>query len=254
MIKILASDFKNYEKINGKKIAHPIDNSNGIVDQIKDSLNGYKKIVFIASDMNKSREDVSQYANILFDSMKMVNINFNEYLILDGESKENAVDYITDANLVFLCGGDTYEQHKFFTIINLKELLKNYQGLVIGQSAGAINMADSVFNSPEEQEESEPIFFEGLGLTNINIEPHFIYDTTNFDDNEKYQRQSIIKESYNRLIYGQCNGSHIFIDDDNIATVYGETYLISNGNIECMCKNGNAILLNEVSSVKKYSN
>lgn len=54
-------------------------------------------------------------------------------------------------------------------------------------------MADKIFNSPEEQEISEPLFYEGLGLTNINIEPHFVYDTLNFDDNEKYQRDALWK-------------------------------------------------------------
>ena len=33
-------------------------------------------------------------------------------------------------------------------------------------------MAKDVFNSPEQGEDSEPIYFEGLGLTEINIEPH----------------------------------------------------------------------------------
>lgn len=32
MIKILASDFGNYEKVNGEKITHPMSNDNGIVD------------------------------------------------------------------------------------------------------------------------------------------------------------------------------------------------------------------------------
>lgn len=251
MIKILASDFKNYEKISGQKIAHPMDNSNGIVDQIKSALQDYKKIVFVSSDMNNPHENALSYANILFDSLKMVGIEFDEYLVLDGESRENAVDYIADASLVFLCGGDTYKQHEFFTAIKLKELLENYQGLVIGQSAGALNMAVSVFNSPEEQEDSEPVFFDGLGLTSINIEPHFVYDSSNFDDNEKYQRDAIVKESYNRPIYGQCNGSHIFIGDDNVATVYGETYLIYNGSVECICKNGSNILIDEASDIKK---
>lgn len=251
MIRILASHFKNYEKINGRKIVHPIDNSNGIVNHIKESLNDHKRIVFIASDINDSREKVLSYANILFDSMKMVGINFDEYLILDGKSKEKALDYINNADLVFLCGGDTYKQHEFFKTINLKEILSNYQGLVIGQSAGALNMAVNVFNSPEEQEESEPIFFEGLGLTNINIEPHFVYDSSDFNDNEIYQRSAIFNESYNRPIYGQCDGSHIIIDDNNIATICGETYLIDNGNIECMCKNGKNIIINETSKIKK---
>ena len=48
-----------------------------------------------------------------------------------------------------------------------------------------------------------------------------------------------MKESYNRTIYGQCNGSHIYIDNDNVAMIYGETYLIQNGNVESICENGN---------------
>ena len=251
MIRILASDFKNYEKINGHKISHPMDNSNGVVDQIKNSLQDYKKIVFVSSDMSSTHENVLSYAKVLIDSIKVVGIKFDEYLVLDGESKGKAADYIKDASLVFLCGGDTYKQHEFFTAINLKELLKNYHGLVIGQSAGALNMAANVFNSPEEQEESEPIYFDGLGLTSINIEPHFVYDSSNFDDNEKYQRYAIIKESYNRPIYGQCNGSHILIDDDNVAIIYGETYLIHNGSIECICKNGCNVLIEDENNIKK---
>ena len=93
MIRILASDFNNYEKRDGQKIAHPMDNSNGIVDQIKSSLKDYKKIVFVASDMDNSHENVLVYANILFDSMKMVGINFDEYLVLDGENRKRADEY-----------------------------------------------------------------------------------------------------------------------------------------------------------------
>jgi len=99
-------------------------------------------------------------------------------------------------------------------------------------------MADDVFNSPEEMEKSEPVFFKGLGLTDINAEPHFMLDDTNFDESENYQRNAILSESNNRKIYGQCNGSHILIDNDGNATIYGETYLISNGQISLICENG----------------
>ena len=90
MIRILASEFNNYEKLDGKKITRPMDNANGVVDQIKNSLINNKKIVFVTSDMNKPRESVIGYANITFDSMKMVGISFDEYLILDRESMKNA--------------------------------------------------------------------------------------------------------------------------------------------------------------------
>lgn len=174
----------------------------------------------------------------------MVGIEFADYLVLDGTKVNEAEQYINGADLVFLCGGDTYNQHLFFEAINLKALLENFQSVLVGQSAGALNMSLNVFNSPEEMEESEPVFFDGLGLADINIEPHFKYDDSNFDDAEKYQREAIIKESFNRPIYGQVDKSHIRIDDDNKTVIYGETYLVENGNIVKICENKNNVAIN----------
>ncbi len=243
LIKILASDFKNYEEKNGLKIALPVSNENGLVDQLKTALKKRGKVVFIASDMENTPDIVEDYAKIFFDSLKMVGIIFDKYYILDGTSIDKAKEYIKNADLIFLCGGDTYKQHLLLEKINLELLLSNYSGIVMGQSAGAINMAKHCFNSPEELDESEPVFFDGLGLTNINVEPHFVYDIKNFNENDKYQRNAIINESYNRSIYGQCNGSHIFIDNNGIKTIYGETYLISKGNIKKICENGQKIII-----------
>lgn len=237
MIKILMSDFKHYHKLNGEKVANELDNSNGIVDQIKNNLNGNNTLLFIASSPD-DKEKIELYTKLLFEGLKLSGISFNEYLVLDSSTVDNAQEYIDKANMIFLSGGDTYIQNEFFKRINLREKLKKFNGLIIGQSAGAINMADDVFNSPEKMENSEPVFFKGLGLTNINIEPHFILDNSNFDESEKYQRNAILSESNNRKIYGQCNGSHILIDNDGTATIYGETYLISNRKISLACKNG----------------
>lgn len=250
MIRILTSDFKNYEKKDGIKITRPMSNENGLVDQLKNALKRNKKVVFVSSDINSTPDSVESYARIFFDSMKMVGITFEEYCILDGTKVNKAKEYIENADLVFLCGGDAYNQHLLFEKINLKLLLSTYFGIVMGQSAGAINMAEHCFNSPEKLEGSEPVFFEGLGLTNINIEPHFVYDTSRFNENEKYQRKVIIDESYNRPIYGQCNGSHVFIDENNIVTIYGETYLIINGNIEKICENNQKFVI--VDSISKH--
>ena len=237
MVKILMSDFKHYHEENGKKVANEFDNSNGIVDQIKNNLNDNNAMVFIASTPD-DKEKINMYTELLFEGLKLSNISFNEYLILDSSTADKAQEYIDKVNMVYLSGGDTYLQSEFFKKIDLREKLKYFNGLIIGQSAGALNMAEDVFNSPEEMEESEPVFFKGLGLTDINIEPHFVLDDSGFDETKKYQRNAIISESNNRKIYGQCNGSHILIDNDGNATTYGETYLISNGQISLICENG----------------
>lgn len=91
-------------------------------------------------------------------------------------------------------------------------------------------MAEFVYNSPEEKEESEPIYFEGLGLSNINIEPHFILDTTEFNEMQLYQRKHLLEESNKRPIYALCDGSHILETNKSI-TVYGKAFLIKDGSI-----------------------
>ena len=57
----------------------------------------------------------------------------------------------------------------------------------------------NVFNSPEEMEESEPVFFDGLGLVSINIRATFEYDVSKFDDVKISKRSKGVKESFNRL-------------------------------------------------------
>ena len=244
MIKILMSDFKHYHKVNGEKVANELDNSNGIVDQIKNSLNGNNAILFIASSPD-DKEKIELYTKLLFEGLKLSGVSFKEYLVLDSSTVDKTEEYIDKANMIFLSGGDTYIQNEFFKRINLREKLEKFNGLIMGQSAGAINMAKDAFNSPEEMEESEPIFFEGLGLTDINVEPHFVLDSSNFDETERYQRNIILNESNNRDIYGQCNGSHILINEEGQALVCGETYLISNNEIVLICNNGEKKLINK---------
>ena len=230
MVRILTSSFNNYHEENGKKIPNKIDNSNKIVDHIKKYLNKCDTLLYIVSDPNE-KEKTKLYSDILFESLRLSGISFKEYIILNNDNINKAKEYIKKADLIFLSGGDTYIENEFFNSFNLSELLKDYNGLVIGQSAGALNMTKYVFNSPENMDDSEPIYFKGLGLTNINIEPHFVYDNTNFTEEEKYQRDAILLESYNRKIYGECDNSHIIIDKDDNIFIYGETYLITNGKI-----------------------
>lgn len=231
------SNTKHYHKYDGKKVPNEIDNINGIVDQIKQLLNGNNAILYIAASPDDS-EKVDSYASLIFEGLKLSGITFLEYLILDNRTKNNADEYVKRANVIFLSGGDTYIENEFFKQINLKELLQDFDGIIIGQSAGSINMAEYVYNSPEEGENSEPIYFEGLGLSNINIEPHFILDTTEFDEMQMYQRKHLLEESKKRPLYALCDGTHILETDASIV-VYGKAFLIKDGSVIQICSDKN---------------
>lgn len=245
MIKFLTSNLGHYHKVNGEKVPNQIDDMNGLVGQIKKYIKGNKCILFICAD-SKDYQKVDNYSSLLFESLKLSGIEFSVYHTLDERNKERAEELISMADFIFLSGGDTYLQNKFFTEIKLKDILKSYDGILMGQSAGSINMASSVFNSPEDMEESEPIYFDGLGVTDINVEPHFVLSEEDFDEKEIYQRRFIIEESNNRDIYALKDGSHILIDGERIV-ICGESYLIKDEIITKLCDDQKSL---EISSVQ----
>ncbi|MDE5630880.1 MAG: Type 1 glutamine amidotransferase-like domain-containing protein, partial [Bacilli bacterium] len=215
----------------------------GLVDQIKKCLTNNNSILFIASDY-EDYEKVDSYSALLFEAFRLSGIEFSTYHTLDERNKEDACKLVNGADFIFLSGGDAYVQHQFFESINLRELLKEYDGILMGQSAGSLNMASSVFNSPEEMEGSEPIYFEGLGVTDINIEPHFVLNEAGFSNEEIYQRRYIERESNLRAIYAVTDGSHIFIDDDNIVA-QGEIFLIKDEVIAKICENKEKYIISD---------
>ena len=159
---------------------------------------------------------------------------------------------LKNSDLIFLCGGDTFVQNEFFNEIQLKEHIKKVNSVIVGISAGSINAALNVFNSPECKEDLvNSSNLQGLGLTSINIEPHFRLNNTNKflknktrGINEKIQREAIIKESCNRDIYAIPDGSYI-LEDSNYIYLYGECYKIKNGNINLICKDDEMIKISK---------
>lgn len=230
----LTSHLLNYKKANDKYIPTKINNDNGIIDQLKDNLEGNRGIAFFASSKSDYPKTDS-YANVLFESLKLSGILFDSYYIIDDRFKDSIKNVVDKSDMVFIAGGDTLEEIKFFNEINLRNILKDYDGVIMGQSAGSINLAYDVYNSPECVEDLEKESkWQGLCKTRISIEPHFIYSDENFSEDEKLQRKEVLKESYNRVSYGLLDGSHIF-DDGKKRFIYGETYKIRNGKITKVC-------------------
>jgi len=107
---------------------------------------------------------------------------------------------IKDADLIFLCSGHLPTQNKFFNRINLKDKLKQTNAFIIGGSAGAMNMAENVYSIPELEGESiDPNFkrsLVGLGLTDINILPHYDAFTDVILNGKKFVEEIVLPDTY----------------------------------------------------------
>ena len=157
--------------------------------------------------------------------------------------KGSLKEIVYNSDLIFLAGGDTLEEIKFYNDIKLRDIIKDYNGVIMGQSAGSINLAYDVYNSLEKESDLLNSFiWKGLCKTNINIEPHFIYDDSNFNNLEKIQRKEVLKESYNRTLYGFLDGSYIYQNNDK-KLLYGKAYEIKNGIIKEIGNNKETIEL-----------
>ncbi|MBR2289317.1 MAG: Type 1 glutamine amidotransferase-like domain-containing protein [Clostridia bacterium] len=218
----LTSNIGGIKKVDGKKIADLFSNENNFLDELKNSLKDYKKFVLVASNPHGIEQN-SFYLELDKEALNMSGLYFDEYVVLDDRNKNKVEETLKDASLIFLCGGDTYVQNMFFNEIDLKKYISNIDASIVGISAGSINSADVVFNSPEKKEDLEhPCILSGLSLTNLNIEPHFELNNTN-----EIQVNAIMEESYNRVIYGIPDGSYIKNNK-----FFGRCYKVFEGKIE----------------------
>ena len=137
-------------------------------------------------------------------------------------------------------------QNKFFNDINLKELLQNTNALILGGSAGSMNCADVVYCPPELEKEvvDEKFnrFLKGIGLTNINILPHFNIFKEITICGKRYVEEIIVPDSSIIDIIGLNDGSYIVVKDGK-STIYGESYLIKNKQITQINSNENLKVL-----------
>ncbi|MBQ7105538.1 MAG: Type 1 glutamine amidotransferase-like domain-containing protein [Bacilli bacterium] len=238
-------DFDDENELE-EKTPKNFGNKNNILDNFKKYIKKYDNFLYIASDETNT-EITDYYADIAFKSFDMT-LPFKNYQILDIRTETIKEELIKNADFIFLCGGHVPTQDKFFKNINLKELLKNTTAVICGGSAGSMNCATNIYCPPELEGESiDPNFnkyFPGLGLTNINILPHFNDYQDLILDNKKYIEDIIIPDSYKTDIYAIDDGSY-FIINNNKTILYGEAYLIKNGKIEMINKD------NEIKKIKE---
>ena len=234
MILFLTSNIGGIKKENGKKILVKLFEKNDFLNNLKSNLRKTKKFVLVASDPDEYEKN-DLFLKMDIEVLKLSGLEFQDSVILDGRNIENPELVLENANLIFLSGGNTLIQNKFFNKINLKKYLKNTDSVIVGISAGSINSAKNVFNSPEEEQDlKNSPYMQGLELTNINVEPHFDINNAN-----KIQMDSILSESNKRTIYGLTDGAYI-VKINNKYKIYGESYKIHNGIITKICTDNNS--------------
>ncbi len=77
-----------------------------------------------------------------------------------------------DCDLIYIPGGLPKVFLEYAKKFNLKELLKKFNGVIVGNSAGALVLCkDCIITADEDHPETEVV--SGLGLVNFSVEVHY---------------------------------------------------------------------------------
>ena len=228
--------------IDGKPDLNP---ANGFASELLKALPCPCRGLAICSDPdNYERNDF--YCGSVREGFKVSGAAFADYQILDRRNQNKAAELVQNANLIILMGGHVPTQNRFFGEIHLRELLKNYDGVIVGISAGSMNSADVVYAQPElEGEAISPNyqrFVPGLNLTKTMLLPHYQKVKNDLLDGLRLFEDITFADSKGRKFYVLPDGSYLYIHDGR-EELRGEAWLIEDGVMRKISEDGNIIVL-----------
>lgn len=241
---ILMSSIGGSIKENGRRIPIPLMETNGQLNKIKEFWKDHAKVMLIsASPDDYERNDGMM--SCFTESFAMSGLSVSLFTLCDSRTEEK-IERLGDMDVIILAGGHVPTQNAFQKRIGLKERLHEYQGLVLAWSAGSMNSAEVVYAGPElEGEAIDPAYqrwITGLGITKVNILPHFERLQGEMLDGLRVIEDITYSDSMGHEILALHDGSYIVIDD-GVETLYGEAYSIKDGCQKQICRNGESVVL-----------
>ena len=224
-----------------------LSNANGFIDRIREALPPLCSCLFVCSDPER-RDLTCRFGTAMVSAFGDEGIWFSRYAILDGFNADEAETLVAQSDFIVLAGGHVPTQNAFFQEIHLRELLEGWDGVVMGISAGSMNCADTVYVQPEEEGESDPDFARfspGLGLTEVNVLPHYQKVKDNILYGLRLFEDITYADSWGNTFFAIPDGSFFYQDDEHLL-LFGEGRLIRDGELEPLTEDGEVLDLAEL--------
>ena len=220
-----------------------LSNKNHFVDRLKGDWKPHSKCVLIASEPDDTKFN-SAMAKTYLECFNRSGLSMDSIDVLD-RREPKTVEILDRFDVVILAGGHVPTENAWFHQIRLREHLQHFRGIVIGISAGTMNCAEVVYAQPEEEGEAVnphyQRFLEGLGLTKTKVIPHYNQTIDAVLDGKRLFQDITFPDSMGESFYCLTDGAYIRKDTKTKKEVlYGEAYLISDGEIGMISKTGGA--------------
>lgn len=193
---------------------------------LQEDITDRKSLVMISSNPFFNEDDGATELSWL----DQAGIKFDEYHLINYRvQKEDAQTLIQEASVIFLLGGNTVNQNEFLMEYELPDWIKKSSAVVMGASAGAINMSAKWLCSKNFGYNVETSsVYDGIGLDDFSILSHF-----DLENNMALVQEELSPLSEEMNIYVSNKDCAVRIKGDNI-DILGHVYLISHSKIQKM--------------------
>ena len=206
----------------------------GFFDDLKNEWQDSANILFVPADPKLTKENENQIKRVV-DAFEAKNLKVSEVKMLDDDCAQELSGLIAWSDVIYMGGGHAPTQLAFMKRIGLKDAIKDYDGIIIGLSAGSVNAAYNVYLMPElEGEAVDPNFVrfsDGLDLTNIEVIPHADAMKNARIDGLSFMDDIVLPDSYGSRFYMITDGSYFKVK--NGKTIFkGVGAVIEDGTIK----------------------
>lgn len=180
------------------------------------------RFAFVASEFELLREKTDKYFERFLGMFTASGIEFSESCVVDGRmTPEEAKCAVENADVVWLSGGDTPTEFMYLEEYGLLEALRAHDGVFIGMSAGAINMAKTAVCTLACGHDALKVY-EALGISPYTVEPHL---------DAEHIPEELLRLSRQYELYGICDEAAIIVDENETRFI-GSVVRLSDGKCE----------------------
>ncbi|MGP4064091.1 Type 1 glutamine amidotransferase-like domain-containing protein [Oceanobacillus sp. M65] len=195
-----------------------------LVKVLQEDITERKSLVMISSNPSLYDEIGSTERSWL----DQASIMFEEYHVINYRmQKEEAQSLIQRASVIFFLGGDPLKQNEFLAEYELSDLIKRSGAVVMGASAGAINMSAKGLCSPNLGFNVETSsIYEGIGLDNFSVLSHF-----DLENNMPLVQRELSPLSEEMDVYVSNKDCSVRVKGEQI-DIIGDVFLLSRSTIQ----------------------
>lgn len=198
-----------------------------LVHCLQGDIQDRQSLVMISADPSGYTDEQINFDDISeWTWLYQSDIIFNEYHFIDYRmEKEDAQRFIQGASVIFLCGGYPILQNEFMAEYELSDVIRNSNAVILGASAGAINMAAKWLSLDNIEEVETGTIYEGIGFD------HFAYESHAKRDYATFVQGYLFPLSEEIDVYAAEQESAIRVKDGKI-DIMSPVYLISRSKIQ----------------------